>query len=692
MNIEYKNLEFEIIDDKVLLKKCGAFISATGMGIAEVQVAGENKFSHLGVKAARSSEGARLKYLSHEIKNNTLCIVQQSPLVRVSAFFTAHKNSNAISVYTEVENISQREITLEEVSAFVACGLEGANKITTDNLFFTEFTQSHHNECRPIRSSFSNLGLFNETWGAQKRIAFANAGSWSTKERLPQGIIENSQTGDFALFQIQSNASWYYEISDVDGKYYLWLGSANQTFCGWSKTLGLGETYRTVEVALAFGKSLNEAVENITEYRRSIAAKCAADSDLPPVFNEYMHLSWDNPNEERTRALAPIIAKCGIKYYVIDCGWHDEVATEKIYANVGEWKESALRFPHGVRTITDYIRSLGMKAGLWIEPEVVGINNRKIIDFYGDECFLKRHGKKIAVMDRYFLDFRVKKVRDNMGEIIRRMVEDYGADYIKFDYNQDLGLGADGAEPSLGANLESAANAFLSWAAQMQREFPHVIFETCASGGMRMDYKTLAHFPLISTSDQTNYLKYAYIAGNVLAAVLPEQAAVWSYPVDSFGEPNSKFEPTAEWVQNNISSERVIFNMINSFLGRMHLASHLELLSETKFSLVKEGVEYYEKLAKIKKQAVPVFPKGLCSFGDSEVVCGLKNQNLIYLAAWNLSDDEREVVIELGAEIAGAKIAYPSCANNLIKTNNSELRVTLNGKTARFFEIRIKNI
>lgn len=135
MKIAFKNLSFDIVDGRVLLKKCGTFVSATGMGIAEVQIAGENKFSHLGVKAVRSSEGARLRYVSHTYDENTLCIVQESPLVRVSVFFTAYGDSNAVRVHTEVKNITRAEITLEEVSAFVACGLEGEKRMPADRLY-----------------------------------------------------------------------------------------------------------------------------------------------------------------------------------------------------------------------------------------------------------------------------------------------------------------------------------------------------------------------------------------------------------------------------------------------------------------------------------------------------------------------------------------------------------------------------
>jgi alpha-galactosidase len=207
---------------------------------------------------------------------------------------------------------------------------------------------------------------------------------------------------------------------------------------------------------------------------------------------------------------------------------------------------------------------------------------------------------------------------------------------------------------------------------------------------MRMDYETLSHFSIISTSDQTDYLKYPYIAGNILSSVLPEQAAVWSYPV-GVGEIGKPLPYDAEWVQKNITDERIIMNMINSFLGRMHLASHLELLTEEQFSLVKEGVEYYNKLTKDKKNAMPYFPLGFTKFGDDLVVSGLKTQDKIYLAVWNLSDTSKAINIPFdGEEIVGADIAYPKKALTKYTASKNALTVCFeSGKCARFFEIQL---
>lgn len=95
--------------------------------------------------------------------------------------------------------------------------------------------------------------------------------------------------------------------------------------------------------------------------------------------------------------------------------------------------------------MTDAVRSLGMKAGLWIEPEVVGYQCEEMLAYYDEDCFLHRYGKKICTMGRYFLNFRNAKVVDYLTDTIRRMVEEYGAEYIKMDYNQDMGIGT-GAE------------------------------------------------------------------------------------------------------------------------------------------------------------------------------------------------------------------------------------------------------
>ena len=678
MEIRFHNLRFDVTEDRLRLTDCAHFHSERGRAIAEVQIAGENKPTHMGAKMINSSEGGRMRYVSHEMTDWLLCIVQESELVRVRTVLEAYPDTCVLRAYTEVENISPASIVLEEVSSLVLGGVTPHGTADTEGMYFTRFHQSHHTECQPRRASFSQLGLFGSPHmpDAQKRIAFANVGSWSTKEELPQGIIEDAVGGRFAMFQIESNASWYYELSDTGREHYLWLGGASLPYGGWSKALQPGESYRTVPVAIAFGTTLDGVIGEMTKYRRHVAGQCEADRHLPTIFNEYMHLSWDSPTEETTRLYAPIVASTGAEYYVIDCGWHNEEPGNIIYPYVGQWKESRARFAHGVRATTDYILSLGMKAGLWIEPEIIGVKCQEMLDYYTEDCFIQRYGRRLAVMNRHFLDYRHPKVREYMTETIRRMVEDYGADYIKFDYNQDMGVGTDRDALTAGEGLELCAAAFLSWVEEIKAQYPGVILEGCSSGGMRMDGRTLSTYSLVSTSDQTNYLKYPYIAGNILAAVIPEQAAVWSYPVGACKK-------------EEINDDQIVMNMINSFLGRMHLASHLERMDEHQLDLVRQGVAYYNTLTEAKKRALPVFPLGFTAFGADRVCAGLRDGDTLYLAAWCLGQ-ELSLEIPLGEQIERARIAYPADPAAALAVKGDRLIVTFDRpNTAVFIEVQI---
>ena len=176
-----------------------------------------------------------------------------------------------------------------------------------------------------------------------------------------------------------------------------------------------------------------------------------------------------------------------------------------------------------------------------------------------------------------------------------------------------------------------------------------------------------------STSDQTDYMKYPYIAGNILAGVLPEQAAVWSYPV-GVGEIGKPLAYDGAWVEQNITKERIVMNMINSVLGRMHLASHIELLSEDQLKLVKEGVQCYHLLTDFKKHALPYFPNGFCRFGDETVSAGLLDERCLYLAVWNLSD-KNDVRVQIDQAIKDVEIVYPKESKNSVDFGGSQLRV-----------------
>ena len=694
MKMNFKGLNFELVDGRIFLTDCFGMANykdgqdKTLFDFVEVQVAGENHSSHCGAKLFQSSEWGKLKYIAYSDMGDELEIVQASKLVSVATHFKAYEDTNTIRVWNSITNISNEPITLEHVSSFVCYGFGNNGADSVKNLFIHKFHSSWHIECQPVRTSFYDAGLFNGNWRSMKKISVCNTGSWSTKEEIPMSILEDADTGRFFMFQIESNNSWYYEISDNAKLLYLNIGGPNATANQWTKVLQPNEEFETVKTAIVAGNSINEVIGEMTKYRRHIVTPCKSDKKLPTIFNEYMHLSWDNPNEERTALVAPAVAELGVKYYVIDCGWHDECEYYELYKKVGKWEPSKKRFPSGLKQTISLIKNCGMKAGLWIEPEIIGLECKEMEDFYGDDAFFYRYGKKIIASNRKFLDFRNEKVRTHMTEVIDRMV-DYGIGYIKFDYNQDTGAGTEKDSSSLGDGLFEAAQAYYNWVKDIMARHPSIIIEGCASGGQRMDYKTLSLHPILSTSDQIDYKKYPFIASNILAAVLPEQAAVWSYPVESIM--NTFDADSSESVEQRISKEQVIMNMVNSLLGRMHLASAVHLLSDEKKQLIKEGIEYYDSIVTAKKQALPYFPLGFSDFYKDKVASGFISGKTIYLAAWNINGDGEIKVPIKEYTVKSAKIAYPSkCTGEVSFTEHEVIvKVPNNEPIGRFLEIEI---
>ncbi len=515
-----------------------------------------------------------------------------------------------------------------------------------------------------------------------------NVGNMSSRIDVPQAIIENRKTGRFFMFQMESHSSWFYQVGIQKNRYYLHVGGPNQQFHAWNKFLAPGAAYTTTSVAFCSGQGLNAVLAEMTRYRRNIIKKHPADQDLPVVFNEYMHCTGLDPYEARTQLMAPTMAELGCKYYVIDSGWHSDVPGDywTMYKHFGTWFESKRRFPKGLRHTAEYIKSLGMKFGLWIEPEVVGTENQEMIEFYGPECFFTRNGQKVGDRVNYLLDFRHPKVIKTMTEAFDRMVNEYGVEYIKYDGAPCCYLGTDKDSTSLGDGLEQVMQAFLNWTQQMMERYPNVIFEDCSGGAQRMDYKFLSMFQMVSTSDQTDYALYPYIVGNVFSAVLPEQAGVWAYPVE-----NALYDKDNEAATNaKVSHEHIVINMLNAMLGRFHMASRLHLLDADKKALIKEAVEVYNRMTPDKLQSVPYLPKGYTYVDDTFVAVGLQTAQKVYLGVWNLNG-QRHVTLPLpDITVKDVSVAYPKSLQTQFSFDSSSVTVDFTeDEQARLFEIEL---
>lgn len=210
------------------------------------------------------------------------------------------------------------------------------------------------------------------------------------------------------------------------------------------------------------------------------------------------------------------------------------------------------------------------------------------------------------------------------------------------DYNINAGMGTEVDADSFGDGLLQHNRAYLQWLDRVFKRYPDLVIENCASGGMRLDYALLSRHSIQSSSDQTDYRKYAPIVASAPTAITPEQCAVWSYPL------------------RDGSEEEVIFNLVNCMLMRVHQSGHLAEISSERFALICEGLNYYKSIRKDLAVGLPFWPLGLPSFGDSWLCLGLRCGQKAYLAVWRLKSEQD--TIELPIHYLAGKDATVLCA------------------------------
>lgn len=615
--------------------------------LVELQLAGENHNGHHGSKHTGTVPGERLRYLSHQEERTQYGrkweIVQQDELsgLCVSSHLQFFDGLPVVRAWSEVVNLGEQTLTLEYLSSFALTGLAKVGQEAWDQKMQLSFPYSTcFGEGQWRTYSLPAVGLSQVSYFSTRRFHCTSIGTWSTGQFLPLGYLENQESGEAWMWQIEHNGSWHWELSDQVDQLYLQLSGPTDQEHQWYQQLTPGASFTSVPVAICTARrSFDQAAAGLTRYRRLIRRPNRDNSELPVIFNDYMNCLMGDPTEEKLSPLIERAAEAGCEYFCIDAGWFTD---DYWWDTLGVWEPSQRRFPGGLQATLRHIRERGMVPGLWVEIEVMGVKC-PLAQEWPDACFFMLHGKRVVQHGRYQLDFRHSRVVAHADEAFDRLVQQYGIGYIKIDYNINAGVGTEYAADSPGAGLLAHNRAYLAWLDRVFARYPDLVIENCGSGGMRMDYALMQRHSIQSSSDQNNYRLYPPIATGCLSALPPEQCAVWSYPLAS----------------DNL--EGVAFNMINALLMRIHLSGEIAQLSNEQFALVKAGIRVYTEIRADIARGIPFWPLGLPTFQSSWVCLGLHCDESNYLAVWHRTGGEEHCQIVLPAWIKGDLTAQASC-------------------------------
>ena len=653
---------------------------ASALPLANVRLSGEGREIDTSKRQINGYLSRRLHYVRHDMyesKDVKFLDVEskdsKTGLV-VMNHFSVYSGLPVLRSWVTVRNSGNASVTLQTVSSLVLGGLT-----TGSTKYWNEFQLSFARNDWFRESQWQNINLPDagidnyEVKSTRACFSLSNLGSFSTGGHLPMGALTRVDTCGSWLWQIEHNGSWRWEVGDYHGAVYLnTTGPSDEQ--NWSKRLQPGDSFTSVPAALAVVPgTLEMAFGAMTQYRRKIRRKHRDNEKLPIIFNDYMNCLMGDPTTEKISALIEPAVKAGAEYFCIDCGWYADVQ-ENWWPSVGLWEPSESRFPDGgLRGLMQKIKNAGLTPGLWIEPEVVGVDC-PIASQLPEEAFFQRDGERVIEVSRYQLDYRHPAVIERMNSVIQRLV-DMGAGYFKFDYNLDITQGTDINAQSPGDGQLEHNRAYIGWVNQLFDRFPNLVIESCSSGGQRMDYALLAVHPLQSTSDQEDPLKYAAVAASVSTAVTPEQSANWAYP------------------QPGWSDELNALTVVNSLLGRVHLSGKLDDMSANQHKLVADGMAVYKSIRAELRHALPLWPKGLPGWSDDWIALAMDCGKNVYVSVWRRAGANECIALRFpgfAGEERNSECLYPNTMPGSVRWNRTDgaLEVTIPAfPAARLFRV-----
>ncbi|BDZ52278.1 hypothetical protein GCM10025867_45190 [Frondihabitans sucicola] len=567
------------------------------------------RHSH-GTRHRNYAATSRLRLVERVADARRLSVTQRDPETGLVVVTTIESTTpTTVAIASHVTNEGAGPVAVEYLSSLVLGGFaEAVEADVFRRLRVHTCLMAWTAEYRWRDESLADVGLVDAgiphpTSSTRTSYSFGALGSWSTGTHFPQGAVQDRESRQLWMWQLEHNGPWNAELDDVGRDVALSLSGPTFRQHHWSQQLLPGESFSSVRAVVApVVGDVDDGIAALTGHRR--AARAAGAVELPVIANDYMNCLMGDPS---TEALLPIIeraAAVGARIFVVDAGWYADDAGW--WSTVGEWRESRARFPNGLVEVTRRIRDLGMIPGLWLEPEVMGVDSSALGDL-PDEAFFRRAGRPVAEQGRYHLDFRHPAVRSRLDAVVDRLVAEHGIGYFKLDYNVNIGEGTDVDASSLGAGLIGHERAYLAWLEAVRERHPGLLLENCASGGMRADPAQLGVTDLQSTSDQEDPVLNAMIACAAPSVIVPEQAAVWSYP------------------QPHYSDDLNDFTMIQSVLTRVHLGGRLDLLSPAQLARVKAALSVHASLESFIPAAVPFWPLGLPGWQDEWLALGLRS-------------------------------------------------------------------
>jgi len=420
--------------------------------------------------------------------NLVINLVDNIRKLRMELYYSVYEEEDVITKRAVVINESEQDLTIEKIMSMNLDIIDDDYSLTSfDGAWIKERMINRQKIAPGIIKIDSKKGVSsadhnpfiiianektNEEYGKCYGISLIYSGSF-------EAIIEKNPYS-----QIRAQMG----INSFD---FYWLLKAKARFV-------------TPEAALSFSaEGFNKLSLNFHNLiNNQIIKPDYKNQERPVLFNNW-EATMFNFNQNKLLNLAKKAKKLGVELFVLDDGWFGKRNDDT--SSLGDWFVNKQKLPLGIDKLAHKINNLGMKFGIWVEPEMVNYDS---LLYKNHPDWVISHPKYKASLGRNQLILNLAKteVVDYLENTLSELFSGSKIAYCKWDMNRNFSdLFADNL-----TNLEQGKLIHLYYLGlydllkRLTDKFPEILFESCASGGNRFDLGMLYYMPQIWTSDNTD--------------------------------------------------------------------------------------------------------------------------------------------------------------------------------------------
>ena len=383
--------------------------------------------------------------------------------------------------------------------------------------------------------------------------------------------------------------------------------------CSW--LLQPGRQFQTPEMALVYSGDGLSGMSHIFHkmFRTRLCRGFWRDRERPVLVNNWEGTYFDF-NTEKLLNIAQKAAQIGVELFVLDDGWFGKRNSDN--CSLGDWTVNEEKLPGGLKALADRMNALGLKFGLWFEPEMISPDS-DLYRAHPDWCLHIPQRFRNEQRQQLILDMSREDVQDYVIQAVSGVLSSAHIEYVKWDMNRNFSeIGSAALPPCQQGEVSHRYMLGLYRVLEtIVSRFPQVLFESCSGGGGRFDAGMLYYMPQTWTSDDSDAVERLFIQ---YGTSLP-------YPPSAMG---AHVSAVPNHQVGRVTSLEMRGHVAMS--GNFGYELDLSRLSEEELSLMREQVAFVKEIRHLTQQ------------GNFTRLCSPFEGNL---AAWEFADDKKEEIL-----------------------------------------------